>query len=1460
MQGVSLKDLQGIVTPLDLNFHPIITDWFQRRYGAASPPQQQGWPAIAAGRHTLILSPTGSGKTLAAFLWSIDQLFRLSQEQSEAEFTKNSTGVHTLYISPLKALNNDIHYNLQEPLQGIRAAAAEQGLTPAPIRAALRTGDTTPSDRQKLLRRPPHILITTPESLYLLVTSLKGRELFRRLRYVIIDEIHSVCNNKRGVHLSLSLERLCRLADQEPQRIGLSATQRPLEKVAAFLGGQAEQPRPVTIVDCGRKRTMELAVISPVDTFSDLPEASVWPAVIRKLYDLIRSHRTTLIFVNMRAQAEKLSRQLNELHQQETGDANQEISQAHHGSISREMRYQVEAKLKQGDLAAVVATASLELGIDIGSIDLVVQVESPKSVSSALQRVGRSGHMLHAVGKGCMIPLYPADLDDCLAVTRAMLQADIEETVIPENCLDILAQQIVAEVAMESWQRRDLYALFRQSYCYRALSETAFNQTIEMLSGKYSDEPLTGLQPRLSWDRVNDQLIGRQGSRMLAVLNMGSIPDRGYYGVYLGDSRQKLGEVEEEFVFESRVGDSFFLGNNEWRIQKIDRNEIRVAAIQAIKPRPPFWKGESLFKSYDAARRIGRFRAETLAHADAESWLMQTCCCDLATAQNLLSYLHRQQESTGMVPTDTVIVVEQFQDASSIPHVVVHAPFGSRVMGAWAMVLSAMLEKEFGLEFQYAFDDDGLLFRFPDSVTPPDLQKYFSLDTAAAKQLLLQGLAASPIFSVRFRHNAARSLILPRSRPGKRIPLWLQRLRSADLLQTVRRYPDFPILVETFRDCLEDVFDWPTLQELLPRIAGREIAIHFAKTAVPSPMASGLMFRFLSGHLYEEDRLRISNQAAEVSNDLLAEVLRRDQLPAILTHELVQEAENRWQHLTPDTRARDQEELLTIIEKLGPLGLPELQERCRENPVAWLDRLHEERRILLNPEKGWSVAESINDHDPVKILLRFLQSHGPRTCPEMVQATGLDHQVVVSLLPELTSAHKLVSGLLHVDSPDVCWCHPDRFAELYRRAISRRRQWQQPADAAALLHALFTNPAQDPQALCIGFYLPLKSLERDLLVNESESESLIDLQDSIARGETVLVAGRNHENGRTLLSFWPAGRGHIFTNRHELDDKSAGLTENGRRVQQFLHENGASFPRVIGEATGLSLMQVLAALKELLYTGLASCDDYGNLLSILESEFQTETRPKTTSFPNRIKPTRSTVRQRVQQQQSRWFLLSSFSVLGREINATQQAEQQARLLLHRYGVVVKEAWRREQGLLSWPAIFHALKRLEWQGEIRRGYFVQGLSGIQFAMPEFLQRLQNPTRQETAMTLLATLHPFSALLSILIKNNLLNNSKNIDITRAGGNHFCIYQGRFIAYIENYGRRIQTTDFFQSDHGELLAEKTKVWLRLPDALRPRKRLELCQIDSQPAASHPLASAFLSCGYEKEGESLVLWPSGI
>jgi ATP-dependent Lhr-like helicase len=1220
----------------------------------------------------------------------------------------------------------------------------------------------------------------------------------------------------------------------------------------------------VTIVDCGQRKEMNLSVMSPVENFGDLPDASVWPAVIARLYDLILSHRTTLIFVNMRAQSERLARQLNDLHRQTTQDPQAEVAFAHHGSMSRESRYDIEARLKNAEIPAVIATASLELGIDIGSIDLVVQVESTKSVSSALQRVGRSGHLLHATSKGILIPLYPADLDDSLALADCMLRGEIEETVIPENGLDVLAQHMVAETALLTWDRSSLFRLVRQSYSYRNLSEATFDQVVEMLAGRFSDEPLIGLQPRLSWDRINDRLIGRQGSRLLAVMNMGTIPDRGYYAVHLADSRQKLGEVEEEFVFESRVGDHFYLGNNEWRILRIDRNQIEVAPVQAIKPRAPFWKGESLFRDFVTSRHIGAFRSRVLQQTDPEQWLMETSHSDPAGARQLVQYLQRQKEITDEIPTDKTIVIEDFLDASAIPHLLIHAPFGARITGAWAMMWTAALEKEHQLEFQYTFDDDGLLFRFPDTLAAPDLKKYFSISPQDMKTLFQQGLAKSPLFSVQFRHNAARALILPRSRPGKRIPLWLQRLRSADLLQTVQTRPDFPILLETYRECMQDLFDWPRLCQVMQEIEAGEIRIHWCHTGYPSPMAAGLMFRFQAGHLYEYDRLRVPAQAAVVSNELFADLMTRENPPAIITRPLAEESEKRWQHLSHDSKARDAEELWQIISDLGPLSSADVMQRSLSDPHPWLTALASDGRIHFQSEAGWTSTLAPSAAAPVDRIAGFLQHKGPQSLADLRQGTGLSDEELHSGLRLLTEARQLVQGCLYEGEDQEVWCQRDRFIELYRRAIVQRRQLEQavewPTLAAGLLR--FRN-RRDPLALA-GYALPVKSLERDLLC--FEPDAIMSFKNGFSQGEIIAVAMRNNEGSRINLTLWPASQGHLLADRTEILARAERLTDQAITVWLFLKENGASRVRTISQACGMTTRTVLACLQELALNSMASCDQYEQFISALQGEFAAAEKDEKPFGPERAftpRPAfvpRRQIRQQVHLQEGHWFLLSGFAVMGREISLQQKAEWQARLLLGRYGIVVKEAYRRETGLLPWPQIFHALKRLEWQGDIRRGYFVQGMSGIQFARPDFLRLLQEESGSTSTLEIMAAVEPICTTLLAAAKNPLSLDGKPVDIKKVAGNYLVFFDKTPMAYLEHYAQQIWTTAACRAEHVEALIPILKRWLQLPEAYRPRKHLVVQQIDYRPAALHPLAGEFTRHGFEKDGERLLLWPSGV
>ncbi|UCH21221.1 MAG: DEAD/DEAH box helicase [Deltaproteobacteria bacterium] len=1017
-----------------IGFHPVIKVWFNTQFAAPSPPQVKGWPSIAEGKHTLILAPTGSGKTLAAFLWSIDQLFRKSLETDAKGFLKNTAGVHTLYISPLKALNNDIHRNLQAPLRQIGRIARQEGIVAPEIRVAVRTGDTPPHIRQSMLRKPPHILITTPESVYLLLTSERGRELFRQVQFVIVDEIHSICTNKRGVHLSLSLERMMPLCEKEPIRIGLSATQKPLQRIAAYLGGQQSSsknrrstPRPVNIVDCGQRKHLDLKVITPVSSFDDLPDTSVWEPVYQRLYELIRAHQTTLIFANMRTQTEKIARRLNEIHRQVTGDSETELALAHHGSISREVRYDIEARLKAGKIPAVIATASLELGIDVGSIDLVVHLDAPKSISAALQRVGRSGHLLSATSKGRIVVLYPSGLDAAVTIARCMHKADIEDARIPENALDVLAQQVVAEVAAKTWNYEDLYRLMRQSYCYRNLSPTQFKQVIEMLTGRFAENPLQALKARISWDRVNNRLIARRGSRMVAVLNGGTIPDRGYYGVYLKDSNVKLGEVEEEFVFESRVGETFFLGNSEWRIDSIMHSRIIVTPVAAIKPKAPFWKGDTLFRDYFTSKKIGQFRQELLEHINAGTaidWLTVNYAADSKTAANLVQYIQRQRDHIQALPTDRQFVVETTVTADGQPVIFIHAPIGARVNGAWAVVLAAALERQWQTMIQYSFDDDGIMLRLPGITEPPPIDSLLKLTAQDIEENLISALPASPIFAVQFRYNAARSLLLPRSQPNKRIPLWVQRLRAADLLQAVQQYQEFPVIIETFRECLQDVFDLPALKKIINSLHQGRIYIRYADSPYPSPMAANIMFKFVATHLYEQDKTRQPERVSATSRQVLADILDQENIPAIVTPALIQQAEMRWQYLAPEFKAASAEDVFEIIETLGPLEEVQLLRRCKENPEPWLTELKQTRRIRLirrrqngRSMKLWAASNMVSDKkaslEQLTNLHRvqlYLSSRGPVDLNRIQTDLKIPRQVVQKALQLLEQQKKGCTG------------------------------------------------------------------------------------------------------------------------------------------------------------------------------------------------------------------------------------------------------------------------------------------------------------------------------------------------------------------------------------------------------------------------------------------------------------------
>jgi ATP-dependent Lhr-like helicase len=1499
-----------------VGFHPIIRSWFKDRFTFPSPPQQAGWPSIAAGNHTLILAPTGSGKTLAAFLWCIDELLRQTLQAGSQQDEAGSGCIHTLYISPLKALNNDIYHNLKTPLKEIRRLAAGGNLELPHIRVAVRTGDTPSHVRRSMLRLPPHILITTPESLYLLLGTGRGRELFRDLKYVIVDEIHAISGNKRGVHLSLSLERLMTLCRTEPVRIGLSATQKPLDRIAAFLGGQhfnglktKAAPRPVRIIDCGQRQDIDLKVLTPVKSFGELPESSIWQPVYRSLYELIRTHKTTLVFVGMRAQTEKIARALNQLHRRITGDPQTELALAHHGSISREARYNIEARLKAGKIPAVIATASLELGIDIGSIDLVVHLGAPRNVSGALQRVGRSGHILSATRKGRIIVLYPADLDDAVAIARCMVAADIEETSIPENALDVLAQQIVAEVAVKTWHYEDLFQLVRQSYCYRDLPRSAFKSVVEMLSGKFAEVPLQALSARLNWDRVNNQLIARRGSRLAAVMNGGTIPDRGYYGVYLENANVRLGEVEEEFAFESRVGEVFFLGNSEWLIKQIQQDRIIVSPMAAINPRAPFWKGGILHRSYSTSLKIGKFRRQLLQKLDrnqAEPWLLQECAADEYTASNLVDYFVRQRAKGRLIATDKQVVAELSVDGGGQPLLIIHAPFGARVNGAWAIALSAALEKHYHTQFQYSFDDDGILIRLPDTTEPPPLDRLFKLSVPEIEAYLIEALPRTPVFQVHFRYNAARSLMLPRSHPGRRVPLWLQRLRASDLLQAVSSYREFPVVIETYRECLQDVFDLAALKMIVGRIIRGQVRVDLVHTPAPSPMAAGILFKFVSIYLYEADQSRRPREGLSVSSEILEPMLDSSRLPAILTVELVRQAEKRWQHLDPHFQAATAEDLFSIIEKLGPMDEENLARRCKVDPVPLLDELKKADRIVsagrlppAKPDRIWQLKEkksTISGADDrtgiLQAVQRYLQSRGPVDSDTIQTNLGLPQALVAETLSRLLAQKQVIHGRLIEGPAETQWCDRHNFARLYRMAVARRRVVQNPADRTVFMKFLLrwhhiAEPAQ-PLLEVIGRYrgcrFPFHFFEREVLSSRyreataaTYKDRLAELEARISNGEVIARAGRSGDAGRNYVEYRMRGEGRMFNALEELLGRAENLSPPGKTVFEFLRENGASYGTDLESGTGLAYPRLQRALQELVANGLASCENYNYLLSI----FQSAVKPEKTNATGRqlddrappgfskrrfAGPLKSQIRNRLRQknqiEDGRWFLTTSFGALGKPADANQRLEWQARLLLERYGILVKEWYRREQGLLPWYPIFQVLKRLEWQGEIRRGYFVAGLSGVQFALPaavELLARINSdPSAGDEKPVLLSSLDPALPFGAGIDWNRSGRPDKPVKVIRSAANHVVLGSGRIVMVCENFFQRLTVLSDLSSQKWQLVAAMFSEYLKMPPPVQPVNRIEIHEINSLPAAASPIADQLMEFGFEKDGYALILWPS--
>ncbi|MGK8520413.1 ATP-dependent helicase [Nocardia asteroides] len=1090
--------------------------WFDGAFPAPTSAQLGAWQAIAAGEHTLVVAPTGSGKTLSAFLWAINQLATREQRAERA-------GTSVLYVSPLKALAVDVERNLRAPLVGVTQTAKRLGLRPPEITVGVRSGDTSASDRRSMLRTPPDILITTPESLFLMLTSA-ARDTLRDVHTVIVDEVHAIAGSKRGSHLALSLARLDLLTQRPAQRIGLSATVRPPEEVGRFLVGDA----PITLVAPPAPKTFDLSVRVPVADMtepgdSDQP-GSIWPHVDEAIVELVLEHRSSIVFANSRRLAERLTARLNEAYAARLGEpvetehgppaqlgpstevihgAGPLLARAHHGSVSKEQRALIEDDLKSGRLRCVVATSSLELGIDMGAVDLVVQVEAPPSVASGLQRIGRAGHQVGEISRGVIFPKHRTDVIHCAVASQRMTAGQIEAIRIPAHPLDILAQQTVAACALDPLDVDEWFDVVRSTGSFASLPRSAYESVLDLLSGRYPSDEFAELRPRLVWDRDAGTLTGRPGAQRLAVTSGGAIPDRGMFAVYMvGEKASRVGELDEEMVYESRVGDVFALGATSWRIEEITFDRVLVTPAFGLPGRLPFWHGDGLGRPAELGAALGEFvrtvaqeRAEpgspsrkaaqrdggaapsaAPATAGGAPLIMGSAGLDDNATANLLTLLDEQRTATGHLPTDRTLVVERFRDELGDWRLVLHSPYGLPVHAPWALAIGARLRERFGVDAAPNASDDGIVVRLPDTTDDPPGAELFVFDSDEIDDIVTEQVGGSALFASRFRECAARALLLPRRDPGKRAPLWQQRQRSAQLLDVARKFPEFPILLETVRECLRDVYDLPSLRDLLGRVGRRQIRLVEVETATPSPFANALLFDYIGQFMYDGDSPLAERRAAALSLDsgLLAELLGRVELRELLDAAVIDQTERELQRLTPERHARDAEGLADLLRLLGPLTAAEAAERCTEEPTGWFASLVAARRAMEVSFAGriwWVAVEDaarLRDAlgvplpigtpsafiepvaDPLGDLVgRYARTHGPFGTEAVATRFGLGTAVAATALHRLVTEKRVVEGEFTPGAAGSEWCDAQVLRRLRRRSLAAARHEVEPVATAA---------------------------------------------------------------------------------------------------------------------------------------------------------------------------------------------------------------------------------------------------------------------------------------------------------------------------------------------------------------------------------------------------------------------------
>jgi ATP-dependent helicase Lhr and Lhr-like helicase len=1452
-----------------------VSEWFRSALGEPTTVQALGWPKLIEGKSALLLAPTGSGKTLAAFLVGLDRLmFR-----SEA-----SEGVRLLYVSPQKALAVDVERNLQRPLSGIREIAESRNAALRVPTIALRSGDTPALERARFRRKPSDILITTPESLYLLLTSDAARHL-ASVETVIIDEIHSVLATKRGAHLALSLERLQRLRQGRPlQRIGLSATVRPVDEAAALLaGGEREANgtvvrRAVAVIDATRAPNIRLSVEVPVRDMdrAGLPgnERSIWGAIHSQLVELVKQHRSTLIFVNNRGLAERLSAALNDL----CGEA---LVLAHHGAVARERRREIEELLKNGRLRGLVATSSLELGIDMGAIDLVVQIEAPSSVASGLQRVGRSGHYVGGLSKGIIFPKYRGDLLAAAAAAEAMQAGKVEDLNFPRNPLDVLAQQAVAIVANGEIDKEELFECVTGAAPFFNLTESAFSSVLELLSGRYPSDAFSELRPRITWDRATGKLTPRQGAKRIAIVNGGTIPDRGLYGVFLADSSSKharrVGELDEEMVFESRIGDVFLLGASSWRIEDITPDRVLVAPAPGQPGRMPFWHGDRVGRSLELGKIVGQLARsiDVGAVAGTEQALLERGLQPLA-AETLITYVRQQREASGTVPSDTNIVVETFRDELGDFRVCLLSPFGSRVHAPWAIASMEMQRRRMGHESQAVWSDDGIVFRFPEA-RPPALDQLVPSELEL-DELLQDGLAKSPLFATYFRENAARALLLPRRRPGQRTPLWAQRRRATDLLSAASQFPDFPILLETFRECLRDVFDVPGLKQVLAAVARREVHLNWVNSSKASPFAASLLFAYSGNFIYDTDAPLAERRAQALLidqaqlRDLLGETEIRHLLDEISIAEVEQEiGRHRW-------HVRHADDLHDLLLQVGDLTWEEIASRSEDPELArvWLSELERTHRVVavrILGEVRWSAVEDVSRlrdaigisvptqvpvaflravKEPLNDLVgRFARTRGPFVPSDFTNRYPVSHEDFGQTVANLEREGRLVRGKFLPRGTLDEWCDVEVLRRIKQKSLARLRRQVEPIEHEVYARFLLewqgaANPRRGEDTL-LSSLLQLQGVPMGASVLESDILPARVLGYHASMLDELMGSGEIVWRGIEPLG---AADGHIAlfaANDYGLwaPAKTPAVGALADAIRQLLREQGASFFAQLVAATQAFPNDLLGVLWSLVWSGEVTNDTLAPVRSRLRAHSEHSQR-------RHRSPRHGTQRARLPGSEGRWWLLERLMPRS-NVSDTERVTQMVDVLLERYGVLPREALGIET-LAQFSEVYPVMKALEEAGRIRRGFFVKGLAPTQFALPgadDRLRLLREPNPNVSAVTLSATdpANPYGAVLPWPE-----NESRP---QRAIGARVIILDGTLIGYVNRSSQGLITFCSGTAVDEQRRHEALISALRDGVDSRGHGALTIREINGQRSTESPLARDFLRLGFVSTHEGLLCRP---